>query len=153
MYQTLPITIPDTELYVSEPDKPLKHWTGNEMRKWLVLRGLKRSGKVAELRINIKNHKKNPTKIPNVIGKFRCPTNIIRNTLVSMNNMLCRLMQPTYSPELINETRTYIKIYLNCLASWNHYVTPPSKNTIWISTYSMLNILNLPSMMETFGPL
>ena len=62
-------------------------------------------------------------------------------------------MQPTYSPELINETRTYIKIYLNCLASWNHYVTPPSKKPIWISTYSMLNLLNLPLIMETFGPL
>ena len=57
MYQTLPITIPDIKLDVSEPDKPLKHLTGNEMRKWLVFCGLERSRKIAELRINIKNHK------------------------------------------------------------------------------------------------
>ena len=62
-------------------------------------------------------------------------------------------MQSTYSLELINETRIYIKIYIDCLASWNHYVTLPSKKSIWIFTYSMLNLLDLPSMMETFGPL
>ena len=33
MYQILPITISDTELDISKPDKPLKHWTDSEIKE------------------------------------------------------------------------------------------------------------------------
>ena len=54
---------------------------------------------------------------------------------------------------MISETEIYIKIYLNYMAEWKSYIQPSNKKPIWLSTYSMLNLLNLPDIMKRFGPL
>lgn len=153
MYQSIPIILTEEEIDVFEPTKSLKNWTGAEMRKWLVLHGMKRSGKVSELRERIAPFLENPETKPPIISKYRCPPDIIRNTIVSMHNMISRLMQQKYCTNLIAEANAYIHLYLNCLSSWTQYITTPNKKPLWLSSYSMLNLLNLPEVMEQHGPL
>ena len=153
MYQSIPIVLTEKEIDFFEPNKDLKNWTGAEMRKWLVLHGLKRSGKVSELRARIAPYMEKPDTKPPIISKYRCPPDIIRNTIVSMHHMISRLMQQKYSTDLIEESKAYIHLYLNCLASWTQYLTTENKKPTWLSSYSMLNLLNLPEVMEQHGPL
>ena len=154
MYQTIPDILSTDIIEFSDPNKPLRNWTGDEMRKWLILHGLKRTGTLAELRIRIEKAKKDhPGGLPSIIPKYKCPPDIIRNTIVSMYQMISRLMQGTCSSEMIKETNAYIHLFLNCFASWTHYLTDANKKPIWVSSYSMLNLLNLPKVMEMYGPL
>lgn len=153
MYQTIPVVLTNEEIDTQTPDKPLKNWTGAQMRKWLVLHGLKRSGNVSELRERIRPFIENEETIPHVISKYRCPPEVIRNTIVAMVYMLSRLMQKKCSPSSIDESKAYIYLYLNFLAGWTQYLIPSNKKPLWLSSYSMLNLLNLPKVMEQHGPL
>ena len=153
MYQTIPIVLTNEEVDTKSPDKPLKNWTGAEMRKWLVLHGLKRSGNVSELRQRISPYIENEDTIPEVISKYRCPPEVIRNTIVAMVQMISRLMQQKCSPPSIEEARAYIHLYLSFLTGWTQFLIPSHKKPLWLSSYSMLNLLNLPEVMEAHGPL
>ena len=155
LYQTIPTLLSDEEVDTADPDKPLKRWTAAEIRKWLVLHGLKRSGKINELRQRIAPYfdANRPIPIPDIISKYKCPPDVIRNTIVSMSQMISRLMQPKCSKESIKESNAYIHLYLNFLASWTQYTIPSNGKPLWLSSYSMLNLLNLPSVMESHGPL
>ena len=153
MYQTIPIILTNEEIDTETPDKPLKNWTGAQMRKWLVLHGLKRSGNVSELRERIRPFIENEATVPPVISKYRCPPEVIRNTIVAMHHMISRLMQKKCSPSSIDECKAYIHLYLNFLAGWTQYLIPSNKKPLWLSSYSMLNLLNLPEVMKEHGPL
>ena len=152
-YSCVPKIIPNTTIETIDPSKPLTMWTGQEMRRWLVLRGLKRSGRVDELRKRIHDAKADKSKFPDIIGKYRCPTSIIRNTFVAMNVMISRLMQSICTDDSIDESRTSITLFLNCLRCWCTFATPPNKKPYWLSSYSYLNLLNIPLVMHKFGPL
>ena len=153
MYQTSMSVLATGEIDTKAPDKPLKNWTGSQMRKWLVLHGLKRSGNVSELRQRITPYVEGEVDIPPIISKYRCPPEALRNTVVAMQHMISRLMQKQCSPSSIEEGKAYIHLYLNFLSGWSRYLLPSDKKPLWLSSYSMLNLLNLPSVMETHGPL
>ena len=153
MYSSLFNIVLEESVETESPSKPLKKWTGEEMRKWLVLRGLKRSGRVEELRQRIAKYLEHPENIPPVIEKYKCPGSIIRNTIVSMHSMISRLMQPVCNKKHIVECDVYIRVFLNCLSAWNKYATPKNNKPVWLSSYSYLNLLNIPKVMENYGPL
>ena len=67
--------------------------------------------------------------------------------------MISCLMQKTCSPTLIDQSSNYIKLYLSFLSEWTKYLTPNQKKPVYLTNYSMLNLLNLPNTMRRFGPL
>ena len=152
-YQSIPTFLVEQQVDTADPDKPWKQWTAAEIRKWLVLHGLKRSGKISELRQRIAPYLEGNDQIPDIISKYKCPPDVVKGTIVSMYQMISRLMQPKCSKASIKEANAYIHLYLNFLASWTQYIIPSNRKPLWISSYSMLNLLNLPSVMETHGPL
>ena len=94
-----------------------------------------------------------PENIPTPINREECPMSMVSNTIILMNLMISRLMQKTYTSEFIDITESYIKMFLSYLDKWNSYFRSTTTQPIWISSYSFLNLLNLPNMMREYGPI
>ena len=153
MYQTIPNVIPNEDVDHSPPEKHINFWTGVEMKKWLVLRGLKRTGRSVDLRSRISRYLENPERIPEVLPKFSCDNKMAEHTIVSLQFLISRLMQNVYNEKIIKECEAYIHLYLGYLAEWTKHITVSNQKPLWISSYSILNLLNLPTVMKQYGPL
>lgn len=62
-------------------------------------------------------------------------------------------MQLSYTSVHINQTENYIKLFLTSLNEWDSKSKETNSKPIWILSYSLLNLLNLPDMMRMFGPI
>ena len=92
MYQTIPNVIPNEDVDQSPPEKHLIFWTEIEKNKWLVLRGLRRTGRFVDLWSRISRYLENPEWIPEVLPKFSCDNKIAENNIVSLQFLISRLM-------------------------------------------------------------
>ena len=134
------------------PQKVSTKWIVCDLKKWLVLRCLPRSGKSAELKETIQDYLSNPETIPPICSRYTCPIHVVSNTLNTMNAFIQRVMQSTYNGKLIDETDNYVKLFLSFLHEWDSNIKDNESKPVWLSSYSLLNLLNLREMMLRFGP-
>ena len=153
MYQAIPDILPNDELDTKSPEKHINNWTGAEIKKWLLLRGLKKNDKVQVLRSRIAKLLEKPETIPEILPKFQCDNKVSEYTIVSLQFLISRLMQKSYNIQLIKESECYTHLYLGYLAEWTEHIIPKNRTPLWISSYSILNLLNLPQVMTEYGPL
>ena len=153
MYSQLPRLFSYGSIDLSHPDTDVFKWKGTELRKWLALRGLSRKGRVHELKGIIHEYLSNPETIPPIISRYTCPIGVVVESLISLSACVQRLMQITYTPSHINETENYIKLFLSLLHHWDSKSKDNNSKPIWLLSYSLLNLLNFPKMMRTYGPI
>ena len=152
MYSRMPSIISDKALDIFSPTESVYKWKGVDLRKWLALRGLPRNGKISELKETIDNYLSKPETIPPICSRYTCPIDLVSNSLITMNAFIQRVMQSTYTCKLIDETDNYIKLFLSFLHEWDANTKNKDSKPIWLSSYSLLNLLNLHEMMLRFGP-
>ena len=116
IYSRMPAIISEESFDFSSPTESVYKWKGSDLRRWLELRGLPRTGKVANLKETIEDYMSHPEKIPPICSRYTCPIDLVSNTLIAMNAFIQRIMQSTYTCNLINETDNYIKLFL-CFSS------------------------------------
>ena len=152
MYSLLPQILKDGSYDTSHPNTDVFKWTGAELRKWLALRDLPRKGKVYDLKEIVRKYMSSPETIPPISSRYSCPIETITNTLATMNGFIQRLMQDKYTHQHIDETENYIKLFLTSLNEWDSRSKLAGRKPIWLLSYSLLNLLNFPTMMRKYGP-
>ena len=132
------------------PDNlPQSRWLHRHNKHWLKIRGFDTTGNRAELRQRvaglIAEGAHEPLPQPDI------PPSTIRDTLLSLIDVVRCIMNPRVTPELVNRTRTLIRIFLSDYDSMSERLE--KKNPSVISSYNFLCLLNVPDAMEKFGPL
>ena len=153
MYMRVPFIITDDNFDISHPKTSVFQWKASDVRKWLALRGISRKGLIHELKQIINQYLSNPDTIPPIQNRYTCPVSVIKDTLIHMHCFIQRAMQSSYTNLNINETENYIKLFLTSLNEWDTKSKEKNSKPIWILSYSLLNLLNLPDMMRMFGPI
>ena len=153
MYMRVPLLITDDNFDTTHPNTSVFQWKASEVRKWLALRGISRKGLIHELKQIINQHLLEPDTIPPIQNRYTCPISVIEDTLIHMHCFIQRAMQLSYTSLHINETENYIKLFLTSLHEWDSNSKETNSKPIWILSYSLLNLLNLPDMMRMFGPI
>ena len=152
MYSSLSWLLIDGSFDLTEPKTDVYKWNGVELRKWLALRGLPRKGLVHELKQTVHDYLSNPETIPPISSRYTCSIELVTDSIICMQAFIQRIMQNVYTEELINETENYIKLFLTSLNEWDNKSKPKDSKPVWLMSYSLLNLLNFPEMMKTYGP-
>ena len=132
MYSKMPVIISDQSLDVSSPTESVYKWRVCDLKKWLALRCLPRSGKSAELKETIQDYLSNPETIPPICSRYTCPIHVVSNSLITMNAFIQRVMQCTYNGKLIDETDNYVKLLLSFLHERDTNTKDNDSKTIWL---------------------
>ncbi len=85
-----------------------------------------------------------------MVGLFRMCTSLLVSAL---NAMVCCLMSPVLTEELIQDVGRHIKIFLSCFERFDKEMRKESDKPHWISSNNFICLLNLPDMLRLFGPL
>ena len=151
MYMRLLLLITDDNFDTTHPNTSVFQWKASEVRKWLALREISRKGLIHELKQIINQYLLQPDTIPPIQNQYTCPVSVITDTLIHMHCFIQRAMQSLYTNSHFNETENYIKLFLTSLNEWDTMSKGKKKHLDYI-VHSLLNLLNLPDMMCTFGP-
>jgi hypothetical protein len=169
-YSLLPLLTKD-EIYV-EPNRPCTTWSIKELKGWLKDAGLPERGKKSELLQRVQ-HEKNTSSVQN-IGTHRAASienvQTVLSVIESLVNMISNLMTRVVDKHHIAQTTYLIKQFLSAYHAlddtlYRHYSSMTrkrahheslvtSKRTYgWLTSYNFICLLNLPHVMERYGPL
>ena len=139
-------------------DQDQQHWRKDQNKYWLEVRGLDTSGKANELRERVAaamllDPVPQPIPPPNVTSED------IADLWISVNNLLACAMSRRVDKIVIAKTEIAIRLYLSTYDRIEQKAPLPRKNTsdlrkpAVVSAYNNLCLLNIPRVMEEFGPL
>ena len=136
-----------------EPDEstPVSKWLKAECICWLQQRGLDKNGDVAELKKRIEKCKEEgePPKLP----ALQSGTEMIQEVLNALNELLECIMTEVVNTKVVNRTRMAVRRFLTVFDKLDSLVQKKDKDAHVINVYNFPCLLNLPDMMERFGPL
>lgn len=135
-----------------------KKWLAAHNRYWLESRGLDATGKATDLRQRVADYlaEDNP---PEPLPEPDLSTSHVEDVVVCLNELLGCIMSPVVTPNLIGKTKYLVRIFLSfydCLAQEVRKYKPTSeskKTPPVLSSFNFICFMNLPAMMERFGPL
>lgn len=155
MYQNVDKAMPDRNIHKDAPPPEKtnhKLWSVAELKYWLRVRGLDTSGNKGELRERIETAMKEdpplePLPIPDVTNED------ITRLITALSEMLECCMSHKITPGLIHKLDYSIRILLSAYDKIDTELRPASAKPSVISCYNFQCLMNLPKVMETFGPL
>jgi len=153
LFSRLDAVAPD--LTFEEPiNHPQKHWTANEYRMWLAIRGLPTTGPAAELRARVKDHMASPsaTRLLMTLNDGGTVRNIT-DMVVALHSMIATIMVTSVEAETITEVRRRIQVFLNAFHTFDKAIRSDKEKPTWITSYNFMCLMNIPDNMEKFGPM
>ncbi len=128
---------------------PQNKWLLRHNKYWLQIRGLSTKGTSDELRARVATYMQSGA--PEPLAAPEIPTASVEAVLVALMDLVQCLMSPIVTPTLINRTRYAVRVFLSKYDSLCRPLgqkTPPV-----LSSYNFICLLNLPDIMQRFGPL
>ena len=138
-----------------EPTTPIDRWVVKDCRSYLTMRGIKVPKYVAEMRQAVKLDKQNNgTSGSAILDVPTCTSQEVFECATRMHLLVAHLFTEATSPGIsVSNLHVQIRLYLSAfdrldLATRASSNSPPR----WVSKYNFLCILNIPSIIEKFGP-
>ena len=142
-----------TERAYVQPDKPVKDWKCKELEGWLKARGLKYSGNKPVLIARVNGCMRQPGGPPELKSVKAGPVENALNVINALVAMISRLMATKVDSHVVADCERHIKVFLNAFHAFDLRFDKKDDIPSWISSYNFMCLLNLPSVMERFGPL
>ena len=137
-----------------------KRWLKKHNHGWLAARGLDTTGNAETLRDRVAMYMSSPDGIPTVIGPKGGPVSGTLKMIISLYVMISRLMCTNSDEGTIHDVKRSIKIFLSRFHEYDSGLSKRSseeevvtEDPTWISSYNFLCLLNLPEIIEKYGPL
>lgn len=128
---------------------PPNKWLQRHNKYWLQIRGLNTKGTRDELRERVATYMENGAPEPRPAPEI--PPASVKAVLMALMELLECLMSPTVTPTLINRTRYAVRVFLS---KYDSLCRPlGQKIPPVLSSYNFICLLNLPDVMQRFGPL
>jgi hypothetical protein len=77
----------------------------------------------------------------------------VMSVIHSLSFMVCMVMSPTASDEVISDVEHSIKIFLTSFEKFDAGLQNKKEKPMWVTSYNFPCLLNLPETMRVFGPL
>ena len=142
-------SVPPTEL-------PDNNWRKIHYARWLKDRGQNTKGTVAELKIRVQHLINLPEGPPKIVGTVAgyYSTDQVGRVLIALDGMLKSIMVDNVVPGVTSKNASlWIKRYLTEINLLAQQITFKDKKPLVVSCSNFLTLLNIPSMMENFGPM
>jgi hypothetical protein len=156
-----------------EPDRPYTTWSVKELKGWLRNCGLNDKGRKSELLEHVRCGKECSTRRSNAIVSQEYSINdvsIVLNVIQCLSDMISNLMMRKIDEDHISKTKFLIKQFLSAYHKMDkalqihsnattrkrtaHLHQSSDKETYgWLTSYNFICLLNLPTMMERYGPI
>jgi hypothetical protein len=91
--------------------------------------------------------------LPPVLTPRGGPVTNVQLMICSFNAMVCRLMSSSVTQSHIKDVERHIHIILNCFEVFDMELRVTKETPTWTTSYNFLCLLNLPDMLQKFGPL
>jgi len=156
-----------------EPDRPYTTWSVKELKGWLRNCGLNEKRRKSELLEHVRCGKECSTRQSNVIVSQEYSINdvsIVLNVIQCLSDMISNLMMQKIDEEHISKTKLLIKQFLSAYhkmdkalqihsnattkkRTTHHHQSSDKETYGWLTSYNFICLLNLPTMMERYGPI
>lgn len=149
-YQNIDAAVAGTNDFVPPVNLPQNKWLNYHNKYWLQVRGLDSKGTAAELKERVaqfidSGEAPEPMKAPEI------PPADVEAVLLALKEILQCIMSTTVTPALVNRTRYAVRVFLS---KYDSLCRPLRQKTpAVLSSYNFICLLNLPDIMEKFGPL
>lgn len=148
-------SVPQRDL--DDPSTPQSQWRFDQNKHWLERRGLDTSGRAKVLRERVRDFM-NQDPVPEVLPVPQLEEQDFEELWSSLFNLLACAMSRPVNHVLVSKLDFAIRIFLSAFDSLDGKVPRPKKKAMQtkpmvISCYNHLCLLNLPSVMDKFGPL
>ena len=151
-YMELEILAPD-ETYEEPKEKPMLKWNMTENKGWLRVRGIKLDGKAADLKRRVRDLMDRAEGPPKITGPKGGSIENVKRCLRSLIGMIQVAMTTTVNQKVCDLLDCKIKRFLTHFAKLDREVEPKREKPTWVTSYNFSSLLNLPGIMERYGPL
>jgi hypothetical protein len=135
------------------PTAPQKQWTKQDNYSWLSIRGLNTKGTAKEFGLRVQNYLEAEGGPPPLVPLQGGPVRAVQEMLFSLHCLVCNLMSWNTSTLHILNVERGIKIFLTYFECFDKTMREENATPRWITSYNFVCLLNLPTMLATFGPL
>jgi len=142
----------EEEEVFEEPTTPQHKWTVKVNSNWLRIRGLSTVGNAATLRDRVKEHQSTDQYRTLPISGFLDEVEKLKTTIITWVGLLTRIMHEEMSSCMIDNIERLTKVFLDSYSEFDK-VTSSEKLPVWIRHYNFLSLLNLPDIIQRYGPL
>ena len=136
------------------PVRHQKKWLKHHNEYWLKARGLDTTGNATVLTKRVAEYLAQDQPPP-VTKEPNRPVEHVEEVISALNRLLQCVMATTVTDETINEARYSVRVFLTAYAKLSAAVegkTEAEGSSIF-GVYNLACLMNLPTMMERFGPL
>jgi hypothetical protein len=153
-YSVLDEIAPDDKPW-SEPDRPMKDWTGEDCKHWLKLRGLLVPKYAAQRREKVTNYRaKHLSDQPSVVEQMGGPVEKVQEVVVALDRMMAWIMVGRIDDEgYYTELERKIRVFLTSFADMEEALSRKNTLPAWLSSFNFLSLLNLPDIVRQYGPI
>lgn len=153
-YSGLQEVSPD-DVFEEPANLPQHKWTMKHNVGWLNARGLDTSGNAAALRDRVRGFLDLPDGPPPALAPTGGTVEEALELVFSLSSMISRLMYRTITSSLLSEVQRSIKVFLSRFARFEQKIgkRKSDDSPSWITKYNFLCLLNLPDVLQTFGPI
>ena len=139
----------------TEPERPMKDWTGDDCKNWLGQRGLNKKGSAAEVRQRVAGYRQLPlNEQPVVVEQRGGPVETVQQTIMALDNMMSLLMvEQIDGAEYYVELERTIRVFLTLFADLEETLANANSLPSWLSSFNCLSLLNLPDIVRLYGPI
>ena len=135
-----------------DPTRPLPTWSVKELRDWLRVRGLPSVGKKADLMSSVEHYTELDV-IPPILPPSGGSMDDVVALTRAMGVAIANIMQRTIDEGKILRTKWIIKRFLNAFHRVDCAMLKEGDKPTWLTSYNFLCLLNVPSLMECYGPI
>ena len=137
-----------------EPDMPQERWNKPDNVAWLKLRGLDHDGYAPEVRARVKQFMEQDGGPPPVLSpKGGGALPLVLDVVASLHAMVASIMVEKVTKDTIRRASCNIKVFLTLFERLDEGLRESGNDSAWVSSYNFVCLLNLPMLMEKYGPL
>lgn len=156
LYQNYEEAFPDVnpEKDKPEPDLPLKKWTAKNLKYWLRVRGLKVNGDKVALLSRVQRYIEGEEEEPPLLSIPNISLDDISELVSSLHQLLkCCMSHKAVTRCRVMELEASVKVFITAFDNIDRELRKPEDKERVLRKPNFLCLLNLPSMLENYGPL
>eukprot|EP00521_Asterionellopsis_glacialis_P012161 CAMPEP_0195305838 /NCGR_PEP_ID=MMETSP0707-20130614/36894_1 /TAXON_ID=33640 /ORGANISM="Asterionellopsis glacialis, Strain CCMP134" /LENGTH=1004 /DNA_ID=CAMNT_0040370041 /DNA_START=447 /DNA_END=3461 /DNA_ORIENTATION=+ len=135
------------------PTQPTEKWTKTQNYRWLQVRGLDTEGNALTLRQRVSFFLSQDGGPPLPLPPKGCDVNDVMKMLQAHNIMISNLMVDVVQEDTVTLCTQSIHHFLDTFEVFDSSMRNVDEKPSWISSYNFLCLLNLPYIMDEYGPL
>ena len=142
----------DPEVY-EQPVCPQWLWTAKENKLWLSKRGLAATGLADVLRHRVNHYMTQEDGPPPLLQPVGGPVSDVFMMLECLWSMTGYMMAKTVNSSHVATCEHHIKLFLSAFDRFDGKIRKSKDKPMWLSSYNYVCLLNIPEVMNEFGPL